>query len=37
LLIPLPEDYTDKAMVTWVFGVIDALYPLASSTLEQAH
>ncbi len=37
LLIPLPEDYSDKAMVTWVFGVIDALYPLAVTAVEPAH
>lgn len=37
LLIPLPEDYSDKAMVTWVLGVIDALYPLAVTAIEPAH
>ena len=26
-LIPVPEDYTDVAMVTFVEGVLDALYP----------
>jgi len=26
-LIPVPEDYTDVAMVTFVEGVLNALYP----------
>jgi transcription-repair coupling factor (superfamily II helicase) len=29
-LIPLPEGYTDSALVTWVTGVLDALFPLTS-------
>jgi transcription-repair coupling factor (superfamily II helicase) len=29
-LIPLPEDYSDTALVTWVAGVIDALFPVAA-------
>lgn len=37
LLIPLPQDYTDKAIVTWVSGVIDALYPLPVQAQEGAH
>jgi len=28
LLVPLPEDYTDQALVVWVEGIIEALYPL---------
>jgi transcription-repair coupling factor (superfamily II helicase) len=28
VLIPLPTDYTDHALTTWVSGVIEALYPL---------
>ncbi|MEY2900786.1 MAG: hypothetical protein RL247_952 [Actinomycetota bacterium] len=31
LLIPLPEDYSDHALITWVEGVIEALYPEPSS------
>ena len=27
LLVPLPEDYTDQALIVWVEGVIEALYP----------
>ena len=30
-LIPLPEDYTDGALVTWVTGALDALFPLVAS------
>ena len=30
-LIPLPEDYTDGALVTWVTGALDALYPLVAT------
>jgi hypothetical protein len=26
-LIPLPEEYSDLALVAWVEGVLDALYP----------
>ena len=26
LLVPLPEDYTDTALITWVEGVLEALY-----------
>ena len=28
LLVPLPEDYTDQALVVWVEGIIEALYPV---------
>ena len=28
VLIPLPSDYTDHALTTWVQGVVEALYPL---------
>jgi transcription-repair coupling factor (superfamily II helicase) len=28
VLIPLPSDYTDHALTTWVHGVVEALYPL---------
>ena len=35
-LIPLPENYTDQAVVTWVEGVLDALYP-APVASEPAH
>jgi len=31
VLIPLPERPGDQALVVWVEGVIDALYPLAQS------
>ena len=27
ILIPLPEDYTDGALVTWVEGVLSSLFP----------
>jgi transcription-repair coupling factor (superfamily II helicase) len=30
-LIPLPEDYTDGALVTWVTGALDALFPLVAT------
>lgn len=35
-LIPLPEDYTDTALVTWVTGALDALFPLVGQTLSTA-
>jgi transcription-repair coupling factor (superfamily II helicase) len=28
VLIPLPTDYSDTALTTWVRGVVEALYPL---------
>lgn len=31
LLVPLPEDYTDQALIVWVEGVIEALYPAPKS------
>ena len=37
VLIPLPEDYTDKALVIWVFGILDALFPLATALTQEAH
>ena len=36
-LIPLPEDYSDKALVTWVFGVLDALFPAMTVASPEAH
>jgi transcription-repair coupling factor (superfamily II helicase) len=30
VLIPLPDRPGDQALVVWVEGVIDALYPLAA-------
>lgn len=27
LMVPLPEGYTDHAVVTWVAGIIEAVYP----------
>lgn len=36
VLIPLPEDYGDQALLTWVDGVIEALYPLAKAQSEAA-
>jgi transcription-repair coupling factor (superfamily II helicase) len=35
-LIPLPEDYSDTALVTWVAGVIDALFPIAAEAATPA-
>lgn len=35
-LIPLPEDYTDTALVAWVAGVLDALFPLVVQTPDTA-
>jgi transcription-repair coupling factor (superfamily II helicase) len=35
-LIPLPEDYSDTALVTWVAGVIDALFPVAADATAPA-
>jgi transcription-repair coupling factor (superfamily II helicase) len=35
-LIPLPEDYSDTALVTWVAGVIDALFPVAADAAAPA-
>jgi transcription-repair coupling factor (superfamily II helicase) len=35
-LIPLPEDYSDTALVTWVAGVIDALFPVAAGAAAPA-
>lgn len=35
-LIPLPEDYTDTALVTWVTGALDALFPLVAQTPSTA-
>ena len=35
-LIPLPEDYSDTALVTWVAGVIDALFPIAAEAASPA-
>jgi transcription-repair coupling factor (superfamily II helicase) len=35
-LIPLPEDYSDTALVIWVAGVIDALFPLATGVTAPA-
>ena len=32
VLIPLPEDHSDHAMVAWVENVIDSLYPAADPT-----
>jgi len=37
LLIPLPQDYSDGALVAWVHGILDALFPLATSEQKQAH
>jgi hypothetical protein len=37
LLIPLPQDYSDGALVAWVHGMLDALFPLATSEQKQAH
>jgi transcription-repair coupling factor (superfamily II helicase) len=35
ILIPLPEDYTDGALVTWVEGVLSSLFP-APEAVEAA-
>ena len=35
-LIPLPEDYTDTALVTWVAGALDALFPLVGQAPSTA-
>jgi len=35
-LLPLPENYGDTALVAWVHGVLDALYPSAVATPEGA-
>jgi transcription-repair coupling factor (superfamily II helicase) len=32
VLIPLPDDHSDHALVAWVDGVIEALYPKAASS-----
>lgn len=36
VLIPLPEDYGDAALITWVDGVIEALYPMAAPAPQAA-
>jgi transcription-repair coupling factor (superfamily II helicase) len=37
VLIPLPQDYSDQAMVAWAFGVLDALFPLTAPVGKEAH